>query len=293
MTTQQPRLDVDRRALETAAGEVLEAHRIPMNAPVDPYVLARLERIRLLPGNYDGCFDGRIECRGAGAQAKFYLLYEPRGPRRPEGKVRFSVAHELAHFFLPSHRDFLVSGVWHGSRADFVSDKPTEREADYFASALLMPEARFTMEVRKKSGGICDLANLIDLADRIFATSIISTVIRYTHLNFEACSIVLSRARKTLYAVSSEDMWSIGMGWFERGGRVPELSVTARALKGPPVDPLGGRPNLVRGSVESDVWHPGKQSRSMWEEVHRFGGDLALTLLTVDDNEDYDADRDF
>lgn len=286
-------LDADRRVLEQAAKEVLEIHRVPEDVAVNPFALAKLERIHLAPGTYDDCFDGRIEYRGAGPKGRFFLFYALRGPRRPEGKVRFSVAHELGHYFLPRHRDFLISGKWHGSTTGFVSDRKTEREADYFAAALLMPEARFTAEVRKKAHGICDLRNLIDLADRVFETSIISTVIRYTHLNFEPCAVVLSRAGKILYIIASDDMKLVGLGWVDRGARVPALSVTARATAAPPPPDLYGARDLVRDGVEAEVWYPERRPRRLWEEVHRFGGDLALTFLTVDDSSAYDGRRDF
>src|SRR4051812_9187301 len=109
-------------AIERCANDVLAAHEI-RSLPVDPFYIAQQEKIALLPGDYDGCFDGRIEFRGRGAGGRFILYYaQPQAGSRPAGRVRFSVAHELAHFYLPQHRAYLLSGVWHGSHAGFVSE---------------------------------------------------------------------------------------------------------------------------------------------------------------------------
>ncbi|MCW8137411.1 MAG: ImmA/IrrE family metallo-endopeptidase [Planctomycetota bacterium] len=284
-------IDVDRALLERTAKDVLDAHGVATLSPVDPFALAELEKIHLAPGTYDNCFDGRIEYHRSSSRGRFFLFYALKGPGRPEGKVRFSVAHELGHYFLPRHREFLMSGQWHGSKTGFISDRKTEREADYFAAALLMPEVRFTAEVHRRANGVCDLRNLIDLADRVFQTSIISTVIRYTHLNFEPSTIVLSKAGKILYSIASEDMRSSGLGWIDREGRVPALSVTRRATAAGPVAPYGPR-DLVRDEVQSDVWYPERHPRALWEEVHRFGEDLALTFLTIDDDDGSGEGRD-
>jgi len=51
-----------------------------------------------------------------------------------EGFERFSVAHELGHYFLPGHIDAVLAGGGqvHTSRAGFVSDDKYENEADHF-----------------------------------------------------------------------------------------------------------------------------------------------------------------
>ena len=57
------------------------------------------------------------------------------------GFERFSIAHELGHFFLPGHIDaVLCNSDIHESRAGFGSGDRYELEADHFAAALLMPE---------------------------------------------------------------------------------------------------------------------------------------------------------
>lgn len=62
-------------------------------------------------------------------------LSKPRG--------RFTLAHELGHYFIPAHRLGLMRGDLkpHGS-LNYLTNRPAwqmEREADIFASVLLMP----------------------------------------------------------------------------------------------------------------------------------------------------------
>jgi len=68
-----------------------------------------------------------------------------------EGFQRFSIAHELGHYFLEGHIDHILpkDGV-HESHAGFVSADPYELEADQFAGGLLMPSAPFSARLPGK-----------------------------------------------------------------------------------------------------------------------------------------------
>lgn len=265
--------------IERAALEVLDAYEIH-RPPVDPFGLARKEGIRLAPGQYDGCFDGRIEFRGRGGLGQFYLFYaETEPPWRPEGRVRFSVAHELGHFYLPRHREYLMSGHWHGSKSGFVSDRPAEREADNFATELLMPRGWFTERVRMRGRSNCTIGDLERLADEVFKTSLTSTAIRYVHLSFEPCCVVLSQDGDVLYGVRSEDMRRLGLGWVDRGGRIPSASVTGKMASAM----MEGKTPRAGGPVDSEVWFSTARPRPLWEEAKSLGRTgLTLTLLSVE-----------
>lgn len=51
-----------------------------------------------------------------------------------EGFQRFSVAHELGHYFLDGHPEHVLRDGMHESRAGFVTGDPFELEADHFAA---------------------------------------------------------------------------------------------------------------------------------------------------------------
>ena len=62
------------------------------------------------------------------------------------GFQRFSIAHELGHYFLPGHLDAVLGDRdVHESHAEFASADRYELEADHFAASLLMPRCLFSM----------------------------------------------------------------------------------------------------------------------------------------------------
>jgi len=54
---------------------------------------------------------------------------------KSEGFQRFSIAHELGHYFLPGHIDAVLSDMdMHESRAGFTTGNKYEMEADHLLS---------------------------------------------------------------------------------------------------------------------------------------------------------------
>lgn len=244
--------------------------------PVDPLAIAEEEEIELAPGEYSEGFDARIEYLTD--VRSFVLYYRDIGPGRTAGRVRFSVAHELGHYYL--HRDYLLAGHAHDSQADFRSRDSKEQEADEFAARLLMPRELFVNEVRRFRQRICTLAELCQLADRVFETSVTSTVRRYCQCDIEPCCLVVSDGGAVKWAVASEDMRRLGMGYVEFGTAVPRMSKTAALWEGAD----GGANEPVEGEVAAPVWFSRPYRSRLWEEAMLLGRTgLALTYLTVAD----------
>jgi len=171
-----------------------EVHRIlraldMWRVPVDPFVIAREEEIELAPGEYGPKFDARIEFLAP--IQHFAIYYKQSGADRTDGRVRFSLGHELAHFYL--HRDNLVRGQSHNSLADFRAWNSVEQEADEFAARLLMPKELFVEAVHRYRQRVCILSELCHLAENVFHTSLTSTVRRYCQSDIEPASMVISQ----------------------------------------------------------------------------------------------------
>jgi Zn-dependent peptidase ImmA (M78 family) len=101
-------------------------------------------------------------------------------------RARFSIAHELGHFKIPTH--LLETFVC--STADLNSyslDNLIEKEANIFASELLMPVKFFGTDVRKLE---LSLNNFQLLADK-YDTSLLSTAIRFINFTIEKRSYCL------------------------------------------------------------------------------------------------------
>lgn len=264
----------DLRAKE--ARRVLEALDM-WRLPVDPFSIAREEGIELAPGQYGSKFDGRIEY--IPSVKTFILYYREPGPGRPEGRVRFSIGHELGHYYL--HKEFLIAGQAHNSMADFRSRDVREQEADEFSASLLMPRELFVAEVKKYRQTVCVLSELCHLAEHVFKTSITSTVRRYCQCDVEPSSAIVSEDRTVKWAVHSEEMRRLGMGYVPFGSAVPSASRTAKLW-----DRMATGDSLerVEGATAAHTWFERPYRNRLWEEAMPLGyTGMVLTYLTLED----------
>ena len=145
------------------------------------------------------------------------------------GRVHFSIAHELGHFYLPAHRERLLKGIMHNSVIDFGSRTPIEIEADEFAADLLMPMELFRAELNRFRNGFCDLNDLSKLAARL-GTSLTSTARRYCESDREPCTIFFSENGVIRWGHSSEDMKRTGMYYYKY--ETPRQSAARRRSSG-------------------------------------------------------------
>jgi Zn-dependent peptidase ImmA (M78 family) len=89
----------------------------------------------------------------------------------------FNIAHQLGHTMLHNKT------VKHGIEIEFSEEKhknfreksAKEKEADYFASCLLMPEEEFKYQYKKLNGNLMKLSKLFDV-------SFVSATIRVDYL---------------------------------------------------------------------------------------------------------------
>ena len=177
-----------------------------IGAPVDPLKLAATESGSLVTigGDFGSRFDGQLEYHAK--QNRFLLFYNTKYDRssvRSEhhARTRFSIAHELGHFFLDAHHAYLRrGGNPHPSRGEFVNDHMIEREADAFAAAMLLP----TRLVRPLVNDDELSFNVIgDIAGR-FEVSRTCTAIRCVQLSDFPCALVAIRGGVISWSVLSD-----------------------------------------------------------------------------------------
>jgi len=246
--------------------------------PINPFDIAKEEGIELVPGYFGEGFDARIEYLKE--VKRFAIYYQELSGGRTNGRVRFSISHELGHYYLPHHRERLILGEAHDSVSDYRSDDPIEKEADDFAANLLMPRELFITEVKRFRQRVCDLSDLCELAGNRLGTSLTSTARRYCESDVEPCSIVFSKAGKVSWAHHSEDMKRLGMGYIPFGSIVPRQSHTAKlwAMEDTSTD-------IVKGHIEPTVWYERSfYGKRLWEETMPLGGTgIVLTLLVLEE----------
>src|SRR5690606_8925165 len=118
-------------------------------------------------------------------------------------------AHELGHYFIDTHRNALKQGLvpQHPSIISINQKNPIEKEADYFAACLLMPETIFKNFCYKRplSG------RLIDDLSLSFKVSKLAVVFRYFSLNMFPMALVFSKGGKIVWSWKTSDfrLWNL------------------------------------------------------------------------------------
>jgi Zn-dependent peptidase ImmA (M78 family) len=166
--------------------------RLHLPAPVDPFKIAESEKQLLRVGgrNFGNRYDGKLEYNRP--KKRFLLFYNskydtgyPPGKHHP--RTRFSISHELGHYFLDHHHAYLVKGGKpHASSSEFRAGVQIEREADAFAASLLLPTHLVQPLV---DDGDFTLERLDEIAGK-FEASLVSTAFRYVRLSNLPCAVV-------------------------------------------------------------------------------------------------------
>lgn len=263
----------DGWAAELRAAEVLDKLKIAA-LPTDPFGIADAKGIEhkqnpaLKPG-VSGCLMkvGDI----------FGILYSARFSS--EGFRRFTVAHELGHYFLDGHVQHLFANgqQFHESQSGFTSEDKYEREADAFAAALLMPKQLFKAACGRAGQGLSAIESLAKLC----STSLTATGIRYARLSDEPVAVVCSMGDRVQFAFMSKILQDRrDLVWIRKGSGLPAGTATARFNKDEANIQNAKR---VTASCTLDVWFDGGDDAEINEEVVGLGGyGKTLTVLWAD-----------
>ena len=205
---------------EQAAAKVIDDEKISV-LPICPFAIA--EHKGLTVATRDSAKPG-VSGFLIRVGNEFGIFYNSH--IRNEGFKRFSVAHELGHYFLPGHPEALFpegDGL-HESRSGFISGNPFERQADFFAAALLMPEKLFLAAIQEAGCGF----QAIERLQEICGTSISATAIRYAKFAEDPVAVVVSKGSHVDYCFMSEVLSSVpGVHRIAKGTPLPPRSCTA------------------------------------------------------------------
>lgn len=181
-----------------------------IGAKVSPKEIAWKNNISFSYGNYRESFDGLLQYYNNHFHIFINLdsILDSSYPR-----ARFTFAHELGHYFLDEHRNSLSSGrsLFHPSKAEYQSDLIVEKEADTFASFLLMPNEWF--EKRVKFWSVHSGLQLVQKISNSFGTSLTSTAIRMAQENVLYCGVIKWGTDGTLsWYWLSDDFYELQLG---------------------------------------------------------------------------------
>jgi Zn-dependent peptidase ImmA (M78 family) len=253
--------------------------------PIDPVAVAASKDITVeaAPGTMTG-FSGML----AQWDTSFGILYATH--IESEGFRRFSIAHELGHYFMPEHMEQVLANGPHQSRAGFGSRDPYEQEADFFAAALLMP-TRLLRPVMNRSG---DGMAAVQATATTCVTSLTASAVRYAQVGRNAVAVVLSTEGVIDFCMFSEAMKEAKVRWLKPGTPVPGGTVTEEFGR--------DKANIAQGrSASGEIglgdWFESPKSHKVSEEVVGLGSyGKALTIVRsarlTDQAEGLDDDED-
>jgi len=193
------------------------------------------EGLELYYDDYGDSFDGMTFFDNG-----FYIhLNEKRGNRHGTARGRFTLAHELGHYFIDNHRIGLKNGLLkpHGSISKPERFHRIEREADYFAACLLMPEDIFKKEVLGKKFDFSLLRHL----ESFFNVSLTAAALRFRDIGNAEITII--------YAVDGKIKWQFASERFpykflaEKRPVIPENTLLHQCFTG-----------AATAGVTIDVW---------------------------------------
>lgn len=195
---------------------------------ISPETIAEANQITFSYGSYSDAFDGMLEHK----YLKFHIYCNlDRVNNCDSPRARFTFCHELGHYYIDEHRQSLESGrvPAHPSRCEYESGNIVEREADYFASNLLMPTKRFLRFARKVKIGFEGIYKITDN----FGVSITSAAIRYCSSNIAPCTIIKWNVDGYAWKwLSTKTYKAQYRKTIELQSNLPIDSPTARALRG-------------------------------------------------------------
>jgi len=255
--------------------------------PVDPFAIAESEAIMVEPKPPDQVgVSGGIIFHGESVGI-FYATNI-----KSEGFRRFTVAHELGHYFLEGHpEEILKTAPIHISRAGFTQGASSiELEADHFASGLLMPSKLVGRVIGGSRVGLDGIISLSQLSE----CSLTASAIRSAECCDYPMAVVVSSGDKIAYAFLSESFKKLDkLSFLKKGSPLPETHTWR--FNNDPQNVRSAR--SICGQTTLSDWFSCKRHLKLDEEVVGLGNyGLTLTVLSSDelakdpDDEFYDEE---
>ena len=240
--------------------------------PIDPFAIAAKEEILVCPKAPDqpGASGGIIFGDEVGI---FYSTTIDS-----IGFQRFTVAHELGHYFLDGHpEEILKTAPGHISRAGFTDGSAIELEADHFASGLLLPTTLVEKQLDREKIGLQGIEALAELSK----CSLTASAIRAAECGSYPMAIIVSRGDRARYAFLSDGFKQLGRLTYIRKDTPLPQSLTRR-FNSEPANVTAGKRACASTTLYD--WFEGDRRIELDEEVIGLGAyGFTLTVLSSED----------
>nr|MBC7613698.1 ImmA/IrrE family metallo-endopeptidase [Pseudopedobacter sp.] len=200
------------------------ANRFSNKNVTDLEAICADESIIVLIDDYHKYFDGMLIWDGR----KFNIhLNSAKGNWTDTTRGRFTLSHELGHFFLEAHQHALINGEVkpHPSSISLFHHEKMEVEADYFASCLLMPRDR----LRKFTGGRKFSLDIIKEMSKFFNVSLTAALIRFAEVGTHGIMVIFCENNRVKWYCKSPD-FPILSHRFKVGEAPPPTSVLGESF---------------------------------------------------------------
>lgn len=242
--------------------------------PIDPFEIALGEGIELCPKKPDqvGVSGGIIFL---GDEVAIFYSTDIQS----YGFQRFTVAHELGHYFLEGHPEAIMKiGAAHVSRAGFTqSEVAIEVEADHFAAGMLLPTKLVIRHMANEPIGLEGIESLADVSH----CSLTASAIRAAECSPYPVAIVVSRGQEVRYALMSENFKRLGaLDYLRKGTALPDT--LTRRFNADLTNVASGRRACEQTDLQ--VWFSGDRRLVLDEQVVGLGSyGRTLTVLSSDE----------
>lgn len=268
------RVETTRQQKISSLAEHVADEYFPSGA-IDPIVILKAKGITHSFGLYGDYFDGMLECKSGTfhVYANLTRLESADSPR-----ARFTLGHELGHYFIDEHRNGLIAGgLRHPSRCNYESRLLIEQEADLFSSHLLLPQPRLLDAAANEPKGMLGIRAIAS----DFRISLTATAIRYVRADLFPCTVIKWNPDGFGWKWFSQSVREAGIRkTIEERSKLPEDSATGEAFSSSEPPTTGF---FARGSTAS-TWFPfvgagSARDSILIEEAFPLGRFGVLTLL--------------
>jgi Zn-dependent peptidase ImmA (M78 family) len=219
--------------------------------------------------------DGALLCESGnyGILVNSHIAYEAR--------KRFTIGHELGHYWIPEHHDTFNRKCLNSDIGAFDNKKNIiEYEADIFSAEFLMPEELFKKYVQLLDPSLISIEKLAEK----YKTSLTATALRFVEFTLEPCALILMEDKKVRWSKKSKS--------FKYDIKKKPTACIAYELS------ENGQLSMY-DSLYSNLWLTSCDYDYIWEDVINFKNlNQQLIMLTVNNFkdakriDDYDSNYD-
>lgn len=185
--------EIRKTLIDSKAREILQEMQFN-TLPINPIKVAKQSSIAVQakPDTYSGV-SGMLIKKGD----NFGIMHATH--IKNKGFQNFSIAHELGHYYLDGHIENILTDNIHTSDASLASTNIYEQEANYFASALLMPSFLIQDDINRNDLSWQLVSNIANQCN----TSLEATARWVIALSKEPCALLIHQNDKPWYPIKS------------------------------------------------------------------------------------------